>query len=174
MKAPEQLKNWTVSEYNENTKDQLDYYINKNKCNAGDTAYLYSHADDTLTELTIVKTIRRSDNMEYYDNNLDEDVLLWGEDAYNADTSAEFITDDDCYLIWFQYTKTKKIKCKVRLTYSVEMVVEGESKNAIMDWLERTTPSKAKTLTTNRVKEDYKEEILYVVDDATMSDYNIP
>ena len=32
-----------------------------------------------------------------------EDVLLEGEDKYEADTSAEFITDNDCYLVWFNY-----------------------------------------------------------------------
>ena len=42
------------------------------------------------------------DNIEYYDS-LDENVLLDGEDKYSADTSAEFITDNDCYLVWFKY-----------------------------------------------------------------------
>jgi hypothetical protein len=32
-----------------------------------------------------------------------EDVLLDGEDKFNADTSAEFIMDNDCYLVWFKY-----------------------------------------------------------------------
>ena len=40
--------------------------------------------------------------MEYYDD-LDEDVLIDGETEYGADTSAEFITDNDCYLVWFKY-----------------------------------------------------------------------
>ena len=33
------------------------------------------------------------------------------------------------------------MKAKVRLTYSVEMFVEGKSEEAIEDWLSRTTPT---------------------------------
>ena len=100
----EKSGSWTVFEYNEDTNDQLDYYINERKCNEGDAAYLYSHAEDKIKKMQIVKIISRSDNIEYYDN-LDEDVLLDGEDEYNADTSAEFITDNDCYLVWFRYVQ---------------------------------------------------------------------
>ena len=98
----EELKNWELSEYNEDTEDQLDYYINERKCDVGDKAYLYSHEDDEFTEMEIIKIVARSDDMEYYDN-LDEDVLIDEETEYGADTSAEFITDHDCYLIWFKY-----------------------------------------------------------------------
>ena len=52
--------------------------------------------------MNIVKTICRSDDISFYDG-LNTDVLLLGEDRYNADTSAEFITDTNCYLIWFKY-----------------------------------------------------------------------
>ena len=101
-----ELKNWTVSEYNEGTKDQLDYYINENKCNVGDKAYLYSHADKELTEMEIVHVISRTENMKRYDELIkNDDVLIDGEEEYKADTSAEFITDNDCYLIWFKYAK---------------------------------------------------------------------
>ena len=70
----EELKDWILSEYNEDTEDQLDYYINENKCNVGSKAYRYSHLDNELIEMEIVKIISRSDNMEYYDD-LDEDVF---------------------------------------------------------------------------------------------------
>lgn len=99
----EELKNWALSEYNEDTEDQLDYYINERKCDVGDKAYLFSHADDELTEMEIIHIIARLDDEEYYDELLETDVLLDGEDKYNADTSAEFITDNDCYLVWFKY-----------------------------------------------------------------------
>lgn len=95
-------KNWEVSSYNEDTEDQLDYYINVRKCDVGDKAYLYNHADDDLVEMEVVHIIAWSDDDEYYDN-LGEDVLIDGENEYGADTSAEFITDDDSYLIWFKY-----------------------------------------------------------------------
>lgn len=101
-----ELKNWTVSEYNEETEDQLDYYINENKCAVGDKAYLYSHAEEKITELEIVHVISRTENMKHYDELLkNDDVLIDGEEEYKADTSAEFITDNDCYLIWFKYAK---------------------------------------------------------------------
>lgn len=99
----EDLKNWTLSEYNEDTEYQLDYYINERKCDVEDKAYLYSHGDDKLTEMEIVHIIYRSDDTFVYDKLLETEVLLDGEDEYNADTSAEFITDNDCYLVWFKY-----------------------------------------------------------------------
>lgn len=100
----EELKNWALSEYNEDTEEQLDYYINEYKCDIGDKAYLYSYEDNELTKMEIVYIISRHDNIEYYDELLEnEDVLLDGEDEYHADTSAEFITDNDCYLVWFVY-----------------------------------------------------------------------
>ena len=49
----EELKNWELSEYNEDTDEQLDYYINERQCDIGDKAYLYSHEDYELTEMEI-------------------------------------------------------------------------------------------------------------------------
>ena len=99
----EELKNWTLSEYNENTKYQLDYYINERECDVGDKAYLYSHDEDKLTEMEIVHIICRSNDAFVYNKLLEIDILLDGEDEFKADTSAEFITDNDCYLVWFRY-----------------------------------------------------------------------
>lgn len=102
----EELKNWEVSEYNEDGEDQLDYYINERQCDVGDKAYIYSHEDNELTEMKIIHIISRMDNEELYDNLLNDDyVLLDGEDKYDADTSAEFITDNNCYLVWFKYAE---------------------------------------------------------------------
>lgn len=95
---------WIVSSYNEDTEEQLDYYINENDCNVGDKAYLYNHEDGKLTEMEIVHIIPRTADMEFYDRLTgSEDVLLDGEEEYFADTSAEFIADYDCYLVWFKY-----------------------------------------------------------------------
>jgi hypothetical protein len=95
---------WAVSSYNEDEEDQLDYYIKESKCDVGDTAYLYDHAENELTEMEIVHIIAWSDDTYVYDKLLkDEDILVDGEDYYKADTSAEFITDNDCYLVWFKY-----------------------------------------------------------------------
>lgn len=96
-------KNYTVSSYNENTSEQLDYYIDENLCKEGDVAYLYFHEEKKIEEMEIVKIIRRSCSHYIYDNFIrSKDFLLYGESKYNADTSAEFITDNDCYLIWFK------------------------------------------------------------------------
>lgn len=97
---------WECSDYNENTDYELNFYMQEKKCNIGDTAYLYDYHEDELIKLEIIHIIRRSDNMEYYDELIeDDDVLLDGEKRYDADTSAEFITDDECYLVWFKYAK---------------------------------------------------------------------
>lgn len=66
------------------------------------------------------------------------------------------------------------MKAKVRLTYSVEMFVEGESQEVINDWLNCTTPTEAKTLAGNNfVTEDYSEEIICCVQDDSVVDYVI-
>ena len=99
MTIQELEENWTLSDY-----DELEYYINECECSVGDKAYLYSYEDDEITEMEIVHKICWSDNPDCYDKLLEnEDVLIDGEDEYNADTSAEFITDNDSYLIWFKY-----------------------------------------------------------------------
>lgn len=109
MTLAELEKNWALSEYNENTEDQLDYYINECHCDVGDKAYLYDHAEDELTEMEIIHIISRMDDIELYDSQLEnEDILLDGEDEYNADTSAEVITDHDCYLVWFKYVSKEE------------------------------------------------------------------
>ena len=67
------------------------------------------------------------------------------------------------------------MKAKVRLSYSVEMFVEGESEEAINDWLSCTTPTEAKELARNNfVTEDYSEEIICGVQDNSVVDYVIP
>ena len=102
MKA-ELLNDCVLSSYNEDTDEQLDYYINERKCEVGDKAYLYSHAEKEWTEMIIVHVISRTDDTEFYDRLTGiEDVLLDGEEEYFADTSAEFISDNNCYMVWFK------------------------------------------------------------------------
>lgn len=97
-------QNYIASSYNKDTDEQLDYYIDERNCNIGDIAYLYSHEDKEAIKMKIIKIICRSDNVDYYDRLIsDNDVLLNGEDKYHADTSAEFVTDKDSYLVWFKY-----------------------------------------------------------------------
>ena len=68
------------------------------------------------------------------------------------------------------------MKCKVRLSYEVEMIVEGESEDEIMDWLVSNTPQEAKDLAYANgrfVSESYEEEILSKVSDGFEADYVI-
>lgn len=68
------------------------------------------------------------------------------------------------------------MKCKVRLSYAVEMFVEGESEEAIMDWLCSKTPEEARKCAKNNgnmVFQDYEEEILCFVNENTEVDYVI-
>lgn len=101
------LKNWAVSDYNENTEEELIYYLNELACDVGDIAYLYSRETDEMIELEILRIIHRSDDFLIYDQLLrNGDILLDGESHYNADASAEFITDNDSHLVWFRYGET--------------------------------------------------------------------
>lgn len=68
------------------------------------------------------------------------------------------------------------MKCKVRLTHTVEMYVEGPSEEAIQEWLLCNTPQEAKDLAYGNgkvVSEDYDEEILCYVRDDSEVDYVI-
>lgn len=89
--------------------DDVDFYINLNECNIGDTAYMYLHDKNyhehtKVKGLEIIKIIFQSDDYDFYNNNLDNgDCLLEGEEEFGANASAEFIYDDDCCLVWFKY-----------------------------------------------------------------------
>lgn len=68
------------------------------------------------------------------------------------------------------------MKCKVRLSYEVEMFVEGESEEAIQEWLLCNTPQEAKECAYQNgkiVSENYDEEIVCYVDDNSEVDYVI-
>ena len=96
-------ENWAVSSYDEDTMCQIDYYIDEGNCSVGNKAYMYSHPDEELIEMEIVHIIALSDDFDLYNELLeDDDVLINGEDEYGADCSAEFITDNDSYLVWFK------------------------------------------------------------------------
>ena len=100
----EELKNYELSEYNDGTSDQLDYYLNEKQCKVRDPAYLYSHHDKKWSKLKIIKIVSRSDDPDNYDSLIEKHfVLVDGEEEFGADTSAEFITDNDSYLVWFKY-----------------------------------------------------------------------
>ena len=96
-----EMESMVESTYNEDTDSELDYYI-KEPPAIGDFAWLYAKEYDTVQKMRIKQVICRSDDVEAYDAN-SEDILINGESEYDADTSAEFITDNDSYLVWFDY-----------------------------------------------------------------------
>lgn len=65
------------------------------------------------------------------------------------------------------------MKCKVRLTRTVELFVEGKDEDAIMDWLCQTTPEGAYLLADGSVIDSYDEEIIYPVREDSAVDYVI-
>ena len=68
------------------------------------------------------------------------------------------------------------MKAKVRLTHTVEMFVDGKSKEEIQEWLTNTTPNEAKSFAEKNgkwVEEDYSEEIICSVRDDSYVDYKI-
>jgi hypothetical protein len=65
------------------------------------------------------------------------------------------------------------MKCKVRLTRTVELFVEGKDEEAIMDWLAQTTPEGAIHAAGGNVMEEYDEEILFEVREDSIVDYVI-
>lgn len=65
------------------------------------------------------------------------------------------------------------MKCKVRLTHTVELFVEGKDEETIMDWLAQTTPEGAIHAAGGNVAEEYDEEILCEVRNDSVVDYVI-
>ena len=94
---------YILSECDEGTPDAVCFMLDKQKHGVGDIAYKHIYETDEIKELKIVHIIKRSDDMERYNELVkDDDVLVKGEEKYMADTSAEFIFDEDCYLVWFK------------------------------------------------------------------------
>ena len=63
------------------------------------------------------------------------------------------------------------MKCKVRMTHTIEFFVEGKSEDRILDWLYNITPEEARKLMVKFFYEDYTEEIKsvahYYINDFT-------
>ena len=68
------------------------------------------------------------------------------------------------------------MKCQVKLTHTVTLIVEGESEEKIQDWLNSTTPDEAYWLAYDNdgsPNTDYDEEIICIVQDDSNVDYVI-
>lgn len=66
------------------------------------------------------------------------------------------------------------MKCKVKLTHTVTLFVEGKSEEQILDWLTKTTPEEAYLSSYgSNVDSEYDEEIVCEVRDDSEVDYVI-
>lgn len=65
------------------------------------------------------------------------------------------------------------MKCKVRLTRTVELTVEGKSEDSILDWLCATTPEGAYLAADGDIEDEYSEEIICPIRDDSEVDYVI-
>ena len=65
------------------------------------------------------------------------------------------------------------MKCKVRLTRTVELFVEGKDEEAILDWLYQTTPESAYLMSDGDVSDEYNEEILFPIREDGIVNYVI-
>jgi hypothetical protein len=65
------------------------------------------------------------------------------------------------------------MKCKVRLTRTVELFIEGKDEEAILDWLYQTTPEEAYLAADGDVYDEYDDEILFEVRDDSIVNYVI-
>ena len=65
------------------------------------------------------------------------------------------------------------MKCKVRMTHTIEFFVEGKSEDSILDWLNNTTPEEARELINDVDYEEYVEEIICPIADNSIVDYVI-
>ncbi len=65
------------------------------------------------------------------------------------------------------------MKAKVRLSYTVELVVEGEDMEAISDWMAETTPAEAYQMANGIHDERFDDEILEIVDDNVKANHVI-
>ena len=65
------------------------------------------------------------------------------------------------------------MKCKVRLTHTVEMFVEADSEEDVQEWLLNTTPTEAVQMAKGGVTQDFDEEIICEVREDSEVDYVI-
>lgn len=65
------------------------------------------------------------------------------------------------------------MKCKVRLTRTVELFVEGKDEETILDWLYETTPEGAYLAADGDVSDEYNDEILFPIRDDAEVNYVI-
>lgn len=86
---------WIVSSYEKGQKNQRDFFLDESHTRKGSTAYLFEHETQTFTKLVIVECLQSSPETCV-------DTLL-KYDPYCSDISAKFITENDCYAVWFRY-----------------------------------------------------------------------
>ena len=66
------------------------------------------------------------------------------------------------------------MKARVRLSYTIELSVEGKSEEAITDWMNGITPDEvAELVDRHQVDESYDEEFICPIAEDSIVDYVI-
>lgn len=98
--------------------------------------------------------------LKFVDNN--KAMILSGDPMMDPGFDEYDIVEED-----------KTMKYKVRLTRTVELVVEGKSEKAILEWLYQTTPEGAYLASDGDVEDEYTDEIVCRVADDLTANYII-
>ena len=64
----------------------------------GNSGWVIDNNTYEVEDVEIVLVVKRSDDRQFYD---EEDIFNRAPDNY--DLSYEFVTDDDCYYVYFKY-----------------------------------------------------------------------
>lgn len=104
IENPRQI-NWLKSVYNKNHSSEVRFYLNPEECKPGDIAYYYS--DKIVKTLLIKEIVSEKYNKEQYKKIIKKgdsikDILSTGEVFFNADISADFISNEGRIFVWFK------------------------------------------------------------------------
>lgn len=91
-------------------------------------------------------------------------------------SSYSYLTEEEYDNTAAELSKKNKggsMKVKVRMSYTVELVVEGKDMDAISDWMAETTPAEAYQMANGILDERFDDEILDVVDDNVKANHVI-
>lgn len=119
---------WYRSDYQpDDIAENFSYYIHKDDHSFGDIGYMRS-SDGTFTKLKIVHIISLSENKAAYQLLSDDvDVLFKGEKMFEADTSAEFYTADDMFIVWFKIVDdSHNRKISIDIGDNMYTITEGD------------------------------------------------
>lgn len=91
-------------------------------------------------------------------------------------SSYSYLTEEEYDNTVAELSKKNKggsMKVKVRMSYTVELVVEGKDMDTISDWMAETTPAEAYKMANGICDENFDDEILGTVGDSARTNYVI-